>query len=122
MQSSPVSRNSIPLRSKYEGASKNLRIGRLERGQQMVQLSATMYSCIAIVSQYSEFCPHNPLCHFSMSVYYCCLFHYDSVRKLLDIPSYVYNMYVRMYICESKQYDCYSVIRFVTAPNETREM
>jgi hypothetical protein len=28
------------------------------------------------VSQSSEFCRHNPLCRFSTSVYYCCLFCY----------------------------------------------
>jgi len=39
------------------------------------------------VSQSSEFCRHNPLCWFSTSVC-CCLFCYDSVRKLLDIPLY----------------------------------
>jgi hypothetical protein len=40
------------------------------------------------VSQSREFCHHNPLCCFPMSVF-CCLFHYDSVQKLLDIPSYI---------------------------------
>jgi hypothetical protein len=40
------------------------------------------------VSQSSEFCRHNPLCCFSTSVYFCCLFRYNSVRKLLDTPSY----------------------------------
>jgi hypothetical protein len=40
------------------------------------------------VSQLSEFCRYNPLCYFSTSVY-CCLYRYDSVRKLLDTPSYV---------------------------------
>jgi len=39
------------------------------------------------VSQSSEFCRHNPLSCFSTSVYCCCLFRHDSVRKLLDIPS-----------------------------------
>jgi hypothetical protein len=59
----------------YEGVSKSFRTGRLERELQMVQLSATRCSCIAIfVSQYSEFCCHNPLCCFSTSV--CCLFRY----------------------------------------------
>jgi len=29
------------------------------------------------VSQSSDFCHHNPLCCFSTSVYYCCLFHYQ---------------------------------------------
>jgi hypothetical protein len=48
------------------------------------------------VSQSSEFCRHNPLCCFSTIVYFCCcLFRYDSVRKLLDIPSYnVYRVYI----------------------------
>jgi len=41
------------------------------------------------VSQSSEFCRHNPLCYFLMSVYCCsCLFRYNLVRKLLDTPSY----------------------------------
>jgi hypothetical protein len=39
------------------------------------------------VSHSSEFCRHDSLCCFSWSVYYCCLFRHDSVRKLLDIPS-----------------------------------
>jgi hypothetical protein len=33
----------------YEGISKSFRIGRLERELQMVQLSATRCSCIAIL-------------------------------------------------------------------------
>jgi hypothetical protein len=41
------------------------------------------------VSQSSEFCRHNPLCCFLRSIYCCCSFRYDSVRKLLDTPSYV---------------------------------
>jgi len=41
------------------------------------------------VSQSSEFSRHNPLCCFSTSVYYYCYFVNDSVRKLLDKPSYV---------------------------------
>jgi hypothetical protein len=45
-----------------------------------------------VVSQSSEFCRHNPLCCFSTSVYYCCLF-LDSVRKLLDIPSYAGSLW-----------------------------
>jgi hypothetical protein len=42
------------------------------------------------MSQSGEFYRHNPLCCFSTSVY-CCkhIFRYDSVRKLLDTPSYV---------------------------------
>jgi hypothetical protein len=42
------------------------------------------------VSQSSEFCHHNPLCCFPTSVYcFYCLFSFDSVRKLLDTPSYM---------------------------------
>jgi len=46
-----------------------------------------LYSCF--MSQSSEFCRHNPLCCSSASVY-CCrrIFRYDSVRKLLDTPSF----------------------------------
>jgi hypothetical protein len=43
-----------------------------------------------IVSQSSEFCSHNTLCCFSVSVYCCCYFVIDSFRKLLDTPSYVF--------------------------------
>jgi hypothetical protein len=42
------------------------------------------------VSQSSEFCRHKPLCCISTSVYYCCFyFVIDSVRELMDTPSYV---------------------------------
>jgi hypothetical protein len=42
-----------------------------------------------LVSQSSELCRHRPLYCFSTSVYFCYLFRYDSVRKLLDAPTYV---------------------------------
>jgi hypothetical protein len=64
----------------YEGVSKSFRTGRLERVLQMVQLFANRCSCIAILSQCSEFCRHNPLCCFSASVCCCCcccLFRYQ---------------------------------------------
>jgi len=48
------------------------------------------------VSQSSGFYCHNPLCCFSKSVY-CCLFRYDSVRRLLDTLSY--NMDVIFHGC-----------------------
>jgi hypothetical protein len=41
------------------------------------------------VSQSSEFCRYNTLCCFSTSVYCCCLFRIDSVRKLSDTPSHI---------------------------------
>jgi len=41
------------------------------------------------MSQFSEFCRHNPLRCFSASACCCCVyFVIDSVRKLLDITSY----------------------------------
>jgi hypothetical protein len=40
---------SLHIASKYEGVSKSFRTGRLKRELQMVQLSATRYSCIAIL-------------------------------------------------------------------------
>jgi hypothetical protein len=55
----------------YEGVSKSFQTGHLEQELQVVQLSATRYSHIAILCQFSEFCCYN----FSMSVY-CCLFCY----------------------------------------------
>jgi len=65
----------------YEAVSESFRTGRPERELKLIQLFATMCSCIAIfVSQSSEFCHHNTLCCFSRSVYF--LFFVDSVRKL----------------------------------------
>jgi hypothetical protein len=43
--------------------------------------------CHYFVSQSSEFCRHNTSCCFSTSAY-CCYFITDSVRILLDTPSY----------------------------------
>jgi hypothetical protein len=41
------------------------------------------------VSQFSEFCRHNPLNWFSTSVYFVVVyFVIDSVRKILDTPSH----------------------------------
>jgi len=54
--------------------------------------------CRYSVSQSSEFCRHNPLCCFLTSVYYCkriLYFVIDSVRKLLDTSSYMYQTYKR---------------------------
>jgi len=57
--------------AKYEGVSKSFWTGRLERELHMLQLSATMCSCVAIL-----WGRHTPLCCVSVSVYYCCLFRY----------------------------------------------
>jgi hypothetical protein len=45
----PFVGNFATLRSKYEGVSKSFRTSRLERELQMIQLSATRCSCIAIL-------------------------------------------------------------------------
>jgi len=70
---------------KYEGVSKSFRTGLLERKLQMVQVQLYRY----FVSQSSAVCHHNPLCCFSTIVYYCRLFRYNSVRKLLDTQPYI---------------------------------
>jgi hypothetical protein len=74
---------------KYEGISKSFWIGRLERELQMVQLSATRCSCIAIlwVSLVSfdaiTFCVAYQQVFIVVSIYFVI----DSVRKLLETPS-----------------------------------
>jgi hypothetical protein len=60
---------------KYETVSKSFRTG---------ASTAIRCSCIAMSS---EFCRHNLLCCFPVSVYW--YFFIDSVRKLLDTPSYM---------------------------------
>jgi hypothetical protein len=78
----------------YEGVSKNFRTGRLERELQMVQLSATRCSCIAILWVSLVSFAAITLCVASQWVFVVVVvvvvcFVIDSVRKLLDIPSYV---------------------------------
>jgi hypothetical protein len=74
----------------YEGVSNSFRTGRLERQQQVVQLSATICSCIATlrVSLVSfavlTFCVASQRVTTKVSVYFVI----DSVRKLLDTLSY----------------------------------
>jgi hypothetical protein len=74
----------------YEGVSKSFRTGRLEQELQMVQLSATRCSCIAILWVSLVSFATITLCVASQRVFNCCkrIFRYDSVRKLLDTPSY----------------------------------
>jgi hypothetical protein len=77
-------------KTRYEGASKSFRTGRLEREMQMVQLPATRCSCIAILWVSLVNYTAITLCvaseRVSIVVVY---FVIDSVRKLLDIPSYI---------------------------------
>jgi hypothetical protein len=73
----------------YEGVSKSFRTGRLEREQQMVQLSITRCSCIDILWVRVSFAPLT-LCVASQRVFIVVVyFVIDSVRKLLDTPSYM---------------------------------
>jgi hypothetical protein len=77
--------------SVYECVSKSFRTGRLERELQMAELSATRYSCIAIlwVNLVSfvaiTLCVASQRVITKVSVYFVI----DSVRKLLDTPSYI---------------------------------
>jgi acetolactate synthase regulatory subunit len=70
----------------YEGVSRSFRTGRLERELQMVQLSATRCSCIAISWVSLVSFAAITLCVASQRVVY---FVINSVRKLLDTPSYI---------------------------------
>jgi hypothetical protein len=75
----------------YDSVSKSFRTVRLARELQMVQLSATRCSCIAIfVSQSSEFCHHEPTCCFSTSDAKCkCIFLYRLSPETFDTASYL---------------------------------
>jgi hypothetical protein len=75
----------------YEGVSKSFRTGRLEQELQVVQLSATRYSCIAILWVSLVSFASITLCIASRMVIVVVVvvvyFVIDSVRKLLDTPS-----------------------------------
>jgi hypothetical protein len=76
----------------YEGLSKSFRTGRLERELQMIQLSATRCSCIAIlwvslVSFAAVTLRVVSLRVFIIVVVVVVYFVIDSVRKLLNTPS-----------------------------------
>jgi hypothetical protein len=73
----------------YEGVSKSFRTGRLERELQMVQLSATGCSFIAILWVSLVSFAAITLCVASQRVFIVVYFLIDSVRKLLDTPSYI---------------------------------
>jgi len=74
----------------YKGVSKSFRTGRLERELQMIQLSATRCSCIAILWVSLMSFAHITLCVASQRVFVVIDdFGIDSVRTLLYTPSYV---------------------------------
>jgi hypothetical protein len=60
----------------YEGVSKSYRTGRLEREMQMVQLSVTKCSCIAVLWVSLVSFAAITLCVDSQRVFICCLFRY----------------------------------------------
>jgi hypothetical protein len=74
----------------YEGVTKSFRTGRLERQMKMVQLSATRCSCIAILWVSLVSFASITLCVASQRVFIVVNVYsvIDSLRKLLDIPSY----------------------------------
>jgi hypothetical protein len=73
----------------YEGVSKSFRTGRLERELQMVQLSATRCSCIAILWVSLVSFAAITLCAASQRVFIVVVdFVIDLVRKRLDSLSY----------------------------------
>jgi hypothetical protein len=74
----------------YEGVSKSFRSGRLDR-MKMVQLSATRCSCIAILWVSLMSFAAITTCVVSQRVIPKVSVHFviDSVRKLLDTPSYM---------------------------------
>jgi hypothetical protein len=77
----------------YEGVSKSFRTGRLERELQTVQLSETRCSCIAILWASLVSFAAITLCIASWRVFiFVVYFVIDSVRKLLDTPSYHYGL------------------------------
>jgi hypothetical protein len=74
-----------------EGVSESFKAGRLEGELQVVQLSATRCSCIAILWVNVVSFAAITLCVASQRVFIVVYFVINSVRKLLDIPSYRYN-------------------------------
>jgi hypothetical protein len=76
----------------YEVVSKTFRIGRLERELQMVQLSSTRCSSIAIFLVSLMSFATITLRVASLRVFIFVYFVIVSVRKLLDTPSYVTSL------------------------------
>jgi hypothetical protein len=85
----PCERN-IAFQDIYEGVSKSIRTGRLERQLQMEQLSATRCSCIAMlwVSIVSFAAITLYVASERVFIVVSVYFVIDSIRKLLNTPSY----------------------------------
>jgi hypothetical protein len=74
--------------SSNEDVSKSFRTGRLELELQMVQLSATRYSCITILCASLVSFAATILCVASQRVFRVVYFVIDFVLQLFDMPSY----------------------------------
>jgi hypothetical protein len=72
----------------YEGVSRSFRSGHLERELHIVKLSATRFSCIAILLVSLVSFVAITLCVASQRVFIVVFFVIDSVRKFLDTSSY----------------------------------
>jgi hypothetical protein len=83
------------LQGSYEGVSKSFRTGRLEWELQMVELSTTRCSCIAILWVSLVSFAAITLCFASQRVFIVVYFVIDTVRKLLYTPC----MYGYMEMC-----------------------
>jgi hypothetical protein len=84
----------------YEDVSKSFGTGRLERELQMLQLSATRCSCIAILWVILVSSAAITFCAASRRVFLVGVvdFVIDSVRKLLDTPSQICRMQWRIFL------------------------
>jgi hypothetical protein len=88
-------------KTENEGVSKSFRNGRLDRKLQMVQLSVTRCSCIAILWVSLVSFATTTLCVASQRVSIVVHFLMDSVRKLLHTPSYLlFRVSVNVVLCE----------------------
>jgi hypothetical protein len=84
-----------PYWTLYEVVSKSFRTGRLERQLQMVQLSATMCSCIAILWVSLMSFAAITLCVAFQRLFIAVYFVIDSGRKFLETPSCVVSIWIR---------------------------
>jgi hypothetical protein len=91
----------------YEGVSKSFRTGCLERELQIVEFSATMCSCIAILWISIASFAAITLCVASERVFivFVVYFVIDSVRKLLDTLSYTASQHRRPRLETSANYN-----------------
>jgi hypothetical protein len=81
--------NPVHILRKYEGESKSFRTGSLERELQMVQLSATRCSCIAILWVCLVNFVAITICVASQRVFMVVYFVIESVRKILGKSSQI---------------------------------